>query len=161
MCFTRLEEWKRIEEMQEKIDSKRYIRYQSIEIGKEKKSFDFDDIDDFPIEIDNDFLSVTIDSHRLLSILLIDNNRLIIFSVTSISIDFRYQSILIGGLNRLISMISIDFRCRFLSDWLRQEAADTRAARRASFLSFLVPPFLFAATLDFSPARPVDKLGTS
>ena len=102
--------------MQEKIDSKRYIRYQSIEIGKEKKSFDFDDIDDFPIEIDNDFLSVTIDSHRLLSILLIDNNRLIIFSVTSISIDFRYQSILIGGLNRLISMISIDFRCRFLSD---------------------------------------------
>ena len=75
MCFTRLEEWKRIEEMQEKIDSKRYIRYQSIEIGKEKKSFDFDDIDDFPIEIDNDFLSVTIDSHRLLSILLIDNNR--------------------------------------------------------------------------------------
>ena len=35
--------------------------------------------------------------------------------MTSISIDFRYQSILIGGLNRLISMISIDFRYRFLS----------------------------------------------
>ena len=66
---------KKNEEMQEKFDSKRYIRYQSIEIGKEKKSFDFDDIDDFPIEIDNDFLSVTIDSYRLLSILLIDNNR--------------------------------------------------------------------------------------
>ena len=46
-------------------------------------------IDEFPIEIDNDFLSIS-------------------FSVTSISIDFRYQSILIGGLNRLISMISID-----------------------------------------------------
>ena len=35
--------------------------------------------------------------------------------MTSISIDFRYQSILIGGLNRLISMISTDFRYWFLS----------------------------------------------
>ena len=36
--------------------------------------------------------------------------------MTSISIDFTYQSILIGELNnRLISMISIDFRYRFLS----------------------------------------------
>ena len=35
--------------------------------------------------------------------------------MTSISIDFRYQSILIGGLNRLTSMISIDFRYRLLS----------------------------------------------
>ena len=35
--------------------------------------------------------------------------------MTSTSIDFRCQSILIGGLNRLISMISIDFRYRFLS----------------------------------------------
>ena len=39
-------------------------------------------------------LSTTIDSCQLLSILLIDINRGIIFSVT---IDFRYQSILIGG----------------------------------------------------------------
>ena len=50
--------------------------------------------------------------YRLLSILLFDNNWQIIFSVTSISIDFRYQSILIGG---LIPMKSIDFRYRFLS----------------------------------------------
>ena len=34
--------------------------------------------------------------------------------MTSIFIDFRYQSILIGGLNRLI-YISIDFRYRLLS----------------------------------------------
>ena len=42
-------------------------------IGKEKKltSIYFDD---FPIEIDNDFLSITIDSYLLLSILLIGNN---------------------------------------------------------------------------------------
>ena len=32
-------------------------------------------INDFPKEIDNDFLSITIDSYCLLSILLIDNNR--------------------------------------------------------------------------------------
>ena len=32
-------------------------------------------VDDFPIEIDDYFLSMTIDSYRLLSILLIDNNR--------------------------------------------------------------------------------------
>ena len=38
-----------------------------------------------------------------------------IFSVTSTSIDFRYHLILISGLNRLISMISIDLRYRFLS----------------------------------------------
>ena len=30
-------------------------------------------MDDFPIEIDDDFLSITIDSYLLLSILLIDN----------------------------------------------------------------------------------------
>ena len=36
----------------------------------------------------------------------------IVFPVTSISIDFRCKSILIGGLNRLISL---DFRYRFLS----------------------------------------------
>ena len=84
-------------------------RYRSIEIDKEGKVVSSINIDDFPIEIDNDFF---IDSYRLLSILLSDNNRKIIFSVTSISIDFRYQSILIGGLNRLIS---IDFRYRFLS----------------------------------------------
>ena len=84
-------------------------RYRSIEIDKEEKVVSSINIDDFPIEIDNDFY---IDSYRLLSILLSDDNRKIIFSVTSISIDFRYQSILIGGLNRLIS---IDFRYRFLS----------------------------------------------
>ena len=84
-------------------------RYRSIEIDKEEKVMSSINIDDFPIEIDNDFF---IDSYRLLSILLSDDNRKIIFSVTSISIDFRYQSILIGGLNRLIS---IDFRYRFLS----------------------------------------------
>ena len=84
-------------------------RYRSIEIDKEEKVVSSINIDDFPIEIDNNFF---IDSYRLLSILLSDDNRKIIFSVTSISIDFRYQSILIGGLNRLIS---IDFRYRFLS----------------------------------------------
>ena len=84
-------------------------RYRSIEIDKEEKVVSSINIDDFPIEIDNDFF---IDSYRLLSILLSDDNRKIIFSVTSISIDFRYQSILIGGLNRLIS---IDFRYRLLS----------------------------------------------
>ena len=84
-------------------------RYRSIEIDKEEKVVSSINIDDFPIEIDNDFF---IDSYRLLSILLSDDNRKIIFSVTSISIDFRYQSILIGGLNRLTS---IDFRYRFLS----------------------------------------------
>ena len=84
-------------------------RYRSIEIDKEEKVVSSINIDDFPIDIDNDFF---IDSYRLLSILLSDDNRKINFSVTSISIDFRYQSILIGGLNRLIS---IDFRYRFLS----------------------------------------------
>ena len=84
-------------------------RYRSIEIDKEEKVVSSINIDDFPIEIDNDFF---IDSYRLLSILLSDDNRKIIFSVSSISIDFRYKSILIGGLNRLIS---IDFRYRFLS----------------------------------------------
>ena len=88
--------------------------YQLIEIDKEK-SCDFDlYLNDFPIVIDDDFyrlLSITIDSYRLLSILLIDK---VFFSVTSISIGFRYQSILISGLNRLIFIISIDFRYRFL-----------------------------------------------
>ena len=59
-------------------------------------------IDDFPIEIDSVFF---IACYRLLSIP-IDFG-------TSISIDFRHQSILIGRLNGLISMISIDFRYRF------------------------------------------------
>ena len=38
------------------------------------------------------------------------------FSVTSISIDFQYKSILIaiGGLNRLISDINIDFNHHFV-----------------------------------------------
>ena len=64
-------------------------------------------IDDFPIEIDSVFLSLVIDYYRFLSI--------VIDFVTSISIDFRDQSILIGRLNGLISMISTDFRYRFLS----------------------------------------------
>ena len=64
-------------------------------------------IDDFPIEIDSVFLSLVIDYYRFLSI--------VIDLVTSISIDFRHQSILIGRLNGLISMISTDFRYRFLS----------------------------------------------
>ena len=59
--------------------------HQLIEINK-KKAVTSTGIDDFPIEIDNDFLSITIDSHRLLSILLIDNNRKIIF----LWLDFRY-----------------------------------------------------------------------
>ena len=54
---------------------------------------------------------ITIDSYRLLSIFLIDNNPLFFFC----DFDFRYQPISIGGLNRLISMISIDVRYRFLS----------------------------------------------
>ena len=55
------------------------FRHQLIEINLKKKVVTSTGIDDFPIEIDNDFLSITIDSHRLLSILLIDNNRKIIF----------------------------------------------------------------------------------
>ena len=55
------------------------FRHQLIEINKKTKAVTSTGIDDFPIEIDNDFLSITIDSHRLLSILLIDNNRKIIF----------------------------------------------------------------------------------
>ena len=47
--------------------------------------------------------------YRLLSILSMDK---LFFFVTSISIDFRYQSIWIGGLYRLISMTSIDSRYR-------------------------------------------------
>ena len=48
--------------------------YRSIDIDKEKKLWPIN-IDDFPIEIDNDSSSITIDSYRLLSILLINNNR--------------------------------------------------------------------------------------
>ena len=50
--------------------------------------------------------------------------------MTSISINFRYQSILIGGLNRLILMISINFRYRFLSIsyvWLKKAPLRPRA----------------------------------
>ena len=47
--------------------------------------------------------------YRLLSILSMDK---LFFFVTSISIDFWYQSIWIGGLYRLISMTSIDSRYR-------------------------------------------------
>ena len=55
------------------------------------------------------FLSIVIDSYRLLSILLIENNRFIIFPVTSISIDFRYKSILIGGLIMVIGPSGAQF----------------------------------------------------
>ena len=66
--------------------------------------------DDFPIEIDpdidDDFLSIVIDNYRFLSIVIITDK--LYLSVTLISIDFRYQSILVGKLNdRLISMILI------------------------------------------------------
>ena len=61
-------------------------------------------IDDFPIEIDDDFLSITIDYCWLLSTLLIDHCQSIIFSVTSISIDFRYHI----DINRRIKLINID-----------------------------------------------------
>ena len=47
-----------------------------------------------------------------LSIVINIVNREIIFFVTSISIDFLYQSIWIGGLYRLISMTSIDLGYR-------------------------------------------------
>ena len=46
-----------------------YFQYHSIEIVK--KSW-LTNIDDFPTEIDNDFLSIIIDFNPLLSILLID-----------------------------------------------------------------------------------------
>ena len=49
------------------------FRYRSIEI--DKKVVTSINIDDFQIEVDNDFLSITIDSFRLLTILLIDHNR--------------------------------------------------------------------------------------
>ena len=67
-------------------------------------------IDDFPIEIDpdidDDFLSIVIDNYRFLSIVIITDK--LHFSVTLISIDFRYQSISVCELNdRLISMILI------------------------------------------------------
>ena len=68
-------------------------------------------IDDFPIEINDDFLLIVID--------LVSRYQSInygIFPVTLISIDFRYQSIIIlGGLNRWTSTISIDFRNRYWS----------------------------------------------
>ena len=58
--------------------------YRSIETDKEEKLTSMN-IDDFWIEMDDDFLSTVIDYHRFLSILSIDN------FLTLISIDFRYQ----------------------------------------------------------------------
>ena len=61
------------------------------------------------------------------------------FSVTSISIDFRCQSILIVGLNRLIPMISTDFLYRFLSInyvWSINGALSNHIERMASQLCF-------------------------
>ena len=57
-------------------------------------------------------LTIPINCSRFCLSIIIDK---LFFSVTSISIGFRYQSILIGGLNRLIAMISIDFRYQLLS----------------------------------------------
>ena len=39
-------------------------RYRSIEIDKEEKVVSSINIDDFPIEIDNDFLSIPVDCYR-------------------------------------------------------------------------------------------------
>ena len=63
------------------------FRYRSTQIDNGKVLASIN-IDLFPIEIDDFFyrlLSITIGSYRLLLILLIDNNRSNIFSVTSIS----------------------------------------------------------------------------
>ena len=66
------------------------FRYRSIEI--DKKSCDFE-------EVDNDFLSITIDSFRLLSILLIDHSQSINFFLC----DFNsYRFLLINYARRLI-----------------------------------------------------------
>ena len=86
------------------------FRYRSIKIDKEKKVLTSINIDDFPIEIDpeidDDFLSIVIDNYQFLSIVIITDK--LYLSVTLISIDFPYQSILVGELNdRLISMILI------------------------------------------------------
>ena len=59
------------------------FRYRSIEI--DKKVVTSINIDDFQIEVDNDFLSITIDSFRLLSILLIDHSQ----SIDFFSCDFN------------------------------------------------------------------------
>ena len=66
------------------------FRYRSIGIETEKNLTSIN-IDDFQL------LSIPIDCYRFCQSIIIDE----LFSVTSISIDFRYQSILIGGLNRL------------------------------------------------------------
>ena len=60
-------------------------------------------IDDFPIEINYDFLLITIDCYQFL---LIGNYGWIIFSVTSISIDFRYRFLSINYAN--ISQLHFD-----------------------------------------------------
>ena len=55
-----------------------------------------------------------------------------IFSVSSIVIDYRYQSIAIGDWYRLISSVSIDFRYRFLSiDYAWVNARDKNMFCRA------------------------------
>ena len=81
-------------------------------------------IDDFPIEIDpeidDDFLSV-IDYYRFLSIVIITDK---LFFVTSISIDFRYQSILVGELNN--RLISIDFRYRLTTSGMSVKCIQSR-----------------------------------
>ena len=83
-------------------------------------------IDDFPIEIDNDFLSIPIDCYRFCqsTILIFSDFDFYRFPISndinrwikSINIDdIEWFPLSIGGLNRLISMISSDFRYRFLS----------------------------------------------
>ena len=81
--------------------------------------------------------------------------------MTSIYIDFRYQSILIGGLNRLISMTSIDFRYRFL--WINYVRVDdtndiideddnNKDSEQSKFTK--VDPGHRSATMDFPIPNP-------
>ena len=64
----------------------------------------FINIDDFSIEIDDDFLSITIDYYWLLLILLIDHYRWMIFFG---DFDF-YRSPISIDINRRIKLINID-----------------------------------------------------
>ena len=81
--------------------------------------------------------------------------------MTSISIDFRYQSILIGGLNRLISMTSIDFRYRFLcinyvlgddTNDIIDEDDNNKDSEQSKFTK--VDPGHRSATMDFPIPNP-------
>ena len=64
----------------------------------------FINIDDFSVEIDDDFLSITIDYYWLLAILLIDHYRWMIFFG-----DFDFYRFPISiDINRRIKLINID-----------------------------------------------------